>query len=149
MGLFAQMIAFLGPWSWWVLGLLLAVVEIVAPGTFFIWFAVAAILTGIIALLVDLSWQWEVLLFVALAVCSALVGRFVYGRTMPNRDANMNERTARQVGRLATLETAIVNGSGHIRLDDTTWRVEGPDLSAGAQVRIVGYRDGRFQVEPS
>ncbi|HUG61272.1 MAG TPA: NfeD family protein [Methylomirabilota bacterium] len=149
MGFFADLINFLGAWSWWLFGLVLAILEIIVPGTFFIWFAVAAIVTGTIALLFDIGWQAEVLIFVALAASSALLGRQVFGRNRPDEKSNLNDRLNQQVGRLATLETAIVDGSGHIRLDDTLWRVEGPALPAGQQVRIVGHRAGRFTVEPA
>ena len=35
-----------------------------------------------------------------------------------------------------TLEKPIVNGVGTIRIEDTIWRVNGPDLPAGSRVRI-------------
>ena len=60
-----------GPWTWWVVGSLLAFVEVVLPGTFFIWFAIAAILTGTIALFFDIGWQFELLLFVVFAIAAA------------------------------------------------------------------------------
>jgi membrane protein implicated in regulation of membrane protease activity len=145
----AQIVDMLGPWLWWVVGLLLAGIEILAPGSFFVWFAVAAILTGTVALFVDIGWQWQAVLFVAFAVVAVLAGRKVYGTADRDSDERLNDRVARQIGRLATLETAIVDGSGHIRLDDSQWRVEGPELPAGRQVRIVGFRDGRLQVEPA
>jgi membrane protein implicated in regulation of membrane protease activity len=88
-------------------------------------------------------------LFGAFAVVAVLAGRKVYGTADRDSDERLNDRVARQIGRLATLETAIVDGSGHIRLDDSQWRVEGPELPAGRQVRIVGFRDGRLQVEPA
>jgi membrane protein implicated in regulation of membrane protease activity len=147
--MFAELVEMLGPWTWWVVGLLLAGVEIVAPGSFFVWFAVAAILTGTVALFVDIAWQWELVLFVVFAVTAVLVGRKFYGAAGKEPDVRLNDRVGRQIGRIATLETPIVDGSGHIRLDDTQWRVEGPELPAGRQVRIVGVRDGRLQVEPS
>lgn len=147
--MFSDLISFFGPWSWWVLGLLLATLEIVVPGTFFLWFAVAAILTGTLALAVDLSWQVQTLVFVVLAAASALIGRRVFGRSQPEPESRLNDRLAGYVGRKATLETAIVDGTGHIRLDDTLWRVAGPPLPAGSQVTIVGQREGRLTVEPS
>ncbi|WP_237153066.1 NfeD family protein [Oryzibacter oryziterrae] len=146
MGLTQQIVAYLGPWSWWVLALVLAGIEVLAPGTFFIWFAIAAGLTGALALLVTLGWQAQVVIFVVLAVVAALVGRRYYGRAGTEADGLANDRAGRQIGRSAVLDTAISHGTGHIRLDDTVWRVEGPDLPAGARVRITGYRDGRFQV---
>ncbi|WP_181706554.1 NfeD family protein [Chthonobacter rhizosphaerae] len=144
-----ELVVQLGPWLWWVLGILLAAVEVFAPGSFFIWFAVAAIIVGGIALTVDLGWQAEILLFVVFAGLSALLGRRLYGRNGPAEDAPpLNDRMRRQVGRPAVLETALANGSGHIRLDDTLWRVSGPDLPAGTTVTVVDVRDGRLVVAP-
>jgi membrane protein implicated in regulation of membrane protease activity len=150
MGIAATVIETLGPWSWWVLGLVLAILEVLVPGSFLIWFSVAAILVGTLAMFVDISWQIELVLFVVLAVVAVLVGRRFYGgagRTPEN--SQLNDRVARQIGRVATLDTAIADGSGHVRLDDSLWRVEGPELPAGARVRITGIRDGRLQVEPA
>ena len=139
-------ISFLGPWTWWVLGILLAIVEIFAPGTFFIWFAIAALVTGTLALTVTMAWQVQALVFVGLAVALALVGRRVYGRADPKAESALNDRVARLVGRSGVLDTALADGTGHMRIDDTQWRVEGPDLPAGTRVRITGFRDGRLQV---
>ena len=150
MGFVSTVIEILGPWSWWVLGLALAILEVLVPGSFLIWFAVAAILVGTLAMFVAISWQVELVLFVILAVVAVLVGRRFYGGVGRTPDKNqLNDRVARQIGRIATLDTAISGGSGHVRLDDSLWRVEGPELPAGARVRITGIRDGRLQVEPA
>jgi membrane protein implicated in regulation of membrane protease activity len=41
------------------------------------------------------------------------------------------------VGRVFTLEKPIVDGFGTVRIDDTIWRVAGPDVPAGSRVRVV------------
>lgn len=148
MGLIEGLIASLGPWSWLVLALVLAGIEVVAPGTFFIWFGAAALVVGVLALAVAMSWQVELVLFVVLSAVAVLVGRRFYGRASKEGDGFANDRLGRQVGRFAVVDRAIEGGSGHIRLDDTVWRADGPDLPAGARVRITGHRDGRFLVEP-
>lgn len=148
MGMIGSAVAFLGPWSWWVLGLVLAGVEVLVPGSTFIWFAVAAVIVGALAFAVDMSWQVEVVLFAVLSLVVLLIGRRYYGGERPPADDGLvNDRLARQVGRVVVLHTAIANGTGQARLDDTVWRVEGPDLPAGTSVRIVGHRGGRLVVE--
>lgn len=148
MGMIGSTVAALGPWSWWVLGLLLAGVEVLVPGSTFIWFAVAAVIVGALAFVIDMSWQVEVVLFAVLSVVVLLAGRRFYGgREAPKDDGLVNDRLARQVGRVVVLDTGIANGTGHARLDDTVWRVEGPDLPAGTSVRITGHRSGRLVVE--
>lgn len=148
MGLIEGLIASLGPWSWLVLALVLAGIEVVAPGTFFIWFGAAALVVGLLALAVAMSWQVELVLFVVLSAVAVLIGRRFYGRASKEGDGFANDRLGRQVGRFAVVDRAIEGGSGHIRLDDTVWRADGPDLPVGARVRITGHRDGRFLVEP-
>ncbi|PKR89364.1 hypothetical protein CXZ10_10080 [Pleomorphomonas diazotrophica] len=149
MGVLEGLIAYLGPWSWLVLALLLAGIEVMVPGTFFIWFGAAALVVGLLALAVALSWQVELILFVVLSAVAVLVGRRFYGRAAKESDGFANDRLGRQVGRIAVVDRAIEGGSGHIRLDDTVWRADGPDLPVGARVRITGHRDGRFLVEPA
>ena len=49
----------------------------------------------------------------------------------------LNKRADALVGRVFTLEKPIIDGSGTVRIDDTIWRVAGPDTPAGSRVRIV------------
>ena len=61
----------LGPWSWWVLGLVLLAAEVVAPGVFLVWIGIAAILTGVVSLLLWETgfWVWQVQFVVLRASC--------------------------------------------------------------------------------
>nr|WP_272214245.1 NfeD family protein [Marinicella sp. W31]MDC2878637.1 NfeD family protein [Marinicella sp. W31] len=54
----------------------------------------------------------------------------------------LNQRAASLVGRTAIVVDPITDGRGRIKLDDTLWVVEGPDLPEGAHVRII-TGDGR------
>ena len=36
----------LGPWSWWIFGLLLLAAELLVPGVFLIWIGASAIIVG-------------------------------------------------------------------------------------------------------
>ena len=74
-------IAALGPWSWLVLGLVLLALEIVVPGTFFLWFGVAAAIIGIVALLVDFPWQFQTIAFVVLALVLVFAGRRIFSHS--------------------------------------------------------------------
>ena len=59
----------------------------------------------------------------------------------------LNRRGHALVGRVFTLETPIVEGSGRIRVDDSSWRVTGPSAPAGAQVRVVRADGATLVVE--
>jgi inner membrane protein len=47
-----------------------------------------------------------------------------------------------------TLEGAIVDGRGRLKVDDTVWLVSGPDLPAGTHVRVIGAESTVLQIEP-
>ncbi|WP_367718082.1 NfeD family protein [Nitratireductor sp. GISD-1A_MAKvit] len=148
-----HVVAELGPWNWMLLGFVLLAAEILVPGVFLLWIGIAAILTGALSLqLWDLaawSWQVQVLVFLALSLISAYAGkRLMDARRDEETDQPLlNRRTEQLIGRTATLEEAIENGFGRIRLDDTLWRVAGPELPAGTRVRVVSVDTGTLRVE--
>lgn len=142
----------LGPWSWWVAGIVLLMAEIIVPGVFFVWIGIAAIIIGAISLLhwdaAYWTWQVQFLAFAVLAVLSALVGRQVMsGKGAISDEPNLNKRGASLIGRTAVLEEPIREGRGRIRLDDTWWVVNGPDLPAGTRVRVTTSVGRELNVE--
>ncbi|MGF6173702.1 NfeD family protein [Ensifer sp. 4252] len=142
----------LGPWSWWVLGLVLLAAEVVAPGVFLVWIAIAALVTGVLSLLlwdtVVWGWQVQLVVFALLSVVAVLVGRhFISSSSRETDEPLLNQRAQSLVGRTAVLEKPIAEGHGRVRLDDTVWIVEGPDLPAGARVRIVASHGRNLTVE--
>jgi inner membrane protein len=76
-----DVIASLGAWNWFVLGLLLLGVEVLAPGTFILWLGAAALATGVLTLIVDLSWQVQLIAFSVLSVLAVIGWWFYPGRT--------------------------------------------------------------------
>jgi membrane protein implicated in regulation of membrane protease activity len=133
----------LGPWNWMVLGCVLLALEIVLPGFFLLWIGIAALVTGALALsllLWDASywvWQAQVVVFLVLAVASAYAGnRLMSGRGGDSDMPLLNRRSEQMIGKVATLTEPIRDGRGRIRIGDTMWRVSGPDLPVGAQVRV-------------
>ncbi|CUX64508.1 NfeD family protein [Agrobacterium tumefaciens] len=142
-----------GPWSWWIVGFILLAAELVAPGVFLIWIGLAALVIGALSLFfweaAFWAWQLQFVLFAALSIIFALLGRRYFGR---NRDTSdepfLNQREASLVGRTATLQEPIVEGRGRIRLDDTWWSVNGEDMPAGTRVRIAAARGRTLVIEP-
>ena len=126
-------------WHWWSLGAILLIVELLAPGMFFLWMGESAfVVGGIIWLFPGMDEEYQVMLFSVLSVISILAARrFLKRRPIESDHPFLNQRTAQYVGRVFTLEEAIINGRGKIRVDDSTWRVEGEDCPAGAKVRVV------------
>ena len=144
---FLGIVADLGPaWSWVIAGLVLAGAEIVVPGVFLIWLGLAALATGLVAALIAIPWQGQILLFAALAVALVGLATRLHRRTGPD-DATLNRADRGLIGREGVLAEPITHGTGRIRFDDTLWRIEGPDLPVGGRVRVVGLTGTVLRVE--
>ncbi|MEM7191398.1 MAG: NfeD family protein [Pseudomonadota bacterium] len=139
----------LGPWNWLILAAILLVLEMLAPGVFFMWFGLAAVLTGTLALQYDISWQWQLIAFGALSlVIVLLVNRYLRQNPLESDAPLLNQRAAQYIGQRFELVDAIENGRGSVRAGDTIWRVEGPSLPKGAKVEVVGSDGSTLTVEP-
>jgi len=142
-----NIVAFLGPWSWFVLGLILLGLEILAPGTIFLWFGVSALVVGVVALAFGFGWQVHVGLFLLLSLASLLIGRRLMTRLASEKgDPGLNQRGSRYIGREFTLTRPLSEGAGNLSIDDTIWRITGPDLPAGTKVRVDAIDGARLVV---
>lgn len=127
------------PWHWWVLGAALLILEVLAPGIFFVWLALAAFMLGLIVFVLPVPVALQLLLFAGLSVAAVLVGRRYVNRLVlgGSEGDEMNLGAGRLVGRTVTVTTAIHNGVGRVRVGDSDWRATGPDTPVGADVLIV------------
>jgi membrane protein implicated in regulation of membrane protease activity len=145
----------LGPWNWLILGAVLLALEIMTPGVYLMWLGIAAILTGMLSFqfadTLFWGWQAQVVVFLALSVASALIGRYFFpaNKADDSDQPLLNQRGQQLVGRTAMLEEPISEGRGRIRLGDTLWPASGPDLPAGTRVRVVSADGSRLEVEPT
>lgn len=136
-------------WHWWIAGIALVIIEVFAPGAVFLWMGISAGVVGAVLLAVpDISWQVQFLVFAVLSVGS-IAGWRVYHKRNPTESdqPSLNRRGEQYVGRVFTLEEAIVNGQGKIQVDDSTWKVEGADLPAGTKIQVTGVEGTVLKVE--
>ncbi len=139
-------------WHWWVLGVGLLVLEMMAPGAFFLWLAVAAGVVGFVVLFApDLAWEYQILVFAVLSVVSIVAWR-IYLRKNPTEtdEPLLNRRGAQYVGRVFILDTDMPVGRGKIHVDDTTWRAVcdgGEDIASGSRVKVVDVDGTTLKIE--
>ncbi|GMQ75627.1 MAG: NfeD family protein [Gammaproteobacteria bacterium] len=127
-------------WHWLVLGVALAIVEVFAPGVFFLWLGISAGIVGVVLWLVPgLDWEYQLLSFAVLSVASVvIVRRYLTAHPLESDEPNLNLRGHQYVGRTFTLEQPVVNGQGKIQVDDSTWKISCADCDAGTKVTIDG-----------
>ena len=137
------------PWAWLTLGLVLAGLEMLVPGVYLIWLAVAAIVTGVLTLAFDVSLPLQIVDFVFLSLIIAFSAkRFLGERPIESSDPLMNRRGARLVGETAVVVQAIEHGSGRVKLGDSEWIAHGPNVAVGERVRVSGSDGTILLVEP-
>ena len=136
-------------WGWLVIALVVSAVELIAPVTYFLWIGAAAGVTAIMVFIFpDMSWQAQSVLFSVLAVSSVMLSkRYLVKRQSVSEQPDLNRRAEQYIGRRVTLSEAIEQGVGKVRMDDSHWKVTGPDLPAGTEVRITGANGAVLTVE--
>ena len=136
-----------GGWLWAILGLLLIGGEMLAPGIFLIWLGLAALLTGLVVGLFGLGWQAAMLAFAVLAIACVVAGRLLTRRKGEEPDAatGLNDRGRQLIDKVFRLEATMTGGEG--RVGDSSWRIIGPELLAGTEVKVVRVEGSTLVVE--
>lgn len=136
--------------AWLIAALVLGIAELAAPGIFLVFLAIAAAVTGIALLaLPELPIAVQLASFAVWSTVTVLIGRRWY-RDYPvaGADPMLNDRSARMVGQIVIVETAIVDGRGRVMVGDGSWPARGDDAAAGTRVRITRVADGVADVTP-
>jgi len=143
-----DLLATLGTWNWLILGVALMAVETFAPGVFMLWLGLAALIVGLLSFGIAWSWQTQVIVFAALAIAMVPLWRhFARRHERPTDAPFLNRRAEGLVGRVFTLEKPISDGIGAVRIDDTIWRVAGPDAPSGSRVKVTRADGASLTVE--
>ena len=126
-------------WGWGIFGVAMIVLEILAPGAIFLWMGAAAFVVGLgVFIWPDLEWRYQLLIFAALSVATVFIARRYFRRHPIATDRpTLNRRGTQYIGQRFTLETPVIDGRGHLHVDDTMWRIIGPDLPKGAKVTVT------------
>jgi hypothetical protein len=129
----------------------LLILELSSPVFFFLWVGIAAAAVGLLLLVIpSMTIEMQLVLFGILSVVAVLTWRKYRERHPAVSDQPLlNQRGRQYTDRVFTLDHPIVNGVGKVVVDDSTWRVKGPDLPSGTQIRVIGVDGVVFLVEPA
>lgn len=142
-----QILTTLGTWNWLIAALVLMGLELLAPGVFLFWLGLAALIVGVVSLVIAWSWQVQLVTFAVLAIAAVpLWRRFAQRVPVPSDHAFLNRRADALIGRVFTLDKPIVDGHGTVRVGDTVWRIDGPDTAAGSRVKVIGTDGAKLTV---
>jgi membrane protein implicated in regulation of membrane protease activity len=136
-------------WHWFILAAILIILEVFAPGAFMLWIGIAAGVVGAVIYFVpSLTWEYQFILFSIASVGSVVAWRgWRQSHPVTSDEPTLNRRGAQYIGRVFTLDAPIINGIGKIRVDDSTWKIEGADCPAGTKIRVAGIENTVLKVE--
>jgi inner membrane protein len=131
---------------WLAVGLVLLVLEVLAPGVFMMWLGLAALGTGVATLSAGIGFELQVVTFGVLAAISLAAGLRM--RRHPTR---LNTQQAGLAGRAATALT-FHGREGRVRVGDSDWAArvptDVPQPDPGARLRVEGVDGTVLIVRP-
>ena len=136
-------------WYWLIAAVVMIIIEMVIPAAYFLWMGISAFIVGLLLYSIpSMPLLIQVVIFGVLSVVSLLLYKR-HQRLNPTEkeEPSLNRRGEQYIGRSFTLEEAIVNGVGKVKVDDTTWKVRGSDMPAGMKVRVMSVDGTVFNVE--
>lgn len=140
----------LGGWLWFIIAVAMIVLETVIPGVHFMWFGLAAAIVGAVVLFYPLPVAVQLVAFAAIALIAIVVIRRWWAPERLKTDLpDLNVRGQQYVGRVVTVTESIAGGRGKVRVGDSVWTAEGPDMATGAQARVTGVNGTVLVVVPS
>ena len=136
-------------WLWIAGGLVLATLELLVPGVYLIWLAVAAIMTGVLTVALDLGLPAQVIIFTSISLIAAFSARRYFNpHSIVAENPLINHKTSQLIGQSAIVTQPIEHGEGRVKLGDSEWMARGPELASGARVRVTGSDGTVLIVEP-
>ena len=127
-------------WIFIALGGILLIAELLGTGGYALWSGIAAIIVGLIALILPLSWPVLWILFAIFTLISA----YLWWVWLKKRDNNksskveINQPQQELIGIRTIVTDAITNGSGRVKIKDGTWPAKcNQDLEVGHPVEVV------------
>ncbi len=131
----------LGLWNWFIIAAIFGVLEMALPGYLMIWYGLAALFVGVLALVVEISWQMQLVLY-ALIGMGLLAGslRFAGSRTGKSDRPLLNKRGKTHIGHVYELLEDTINSRGSVKVGDSIWSVQledNADLGKGKAVLIT------------
>ena len=138
-------------WVFIALGGILLIIELLGTAGYGLWSGIAAIVVGLIAWAIPLSWPILWILFSIFTLISA----YLWWLWLKKRDQDraskiaINQPQQELIGTKTFVTDAIINGSGRVKIKDGTWSAKcNQDLEVGHPVEVVAVDGIILTVKP-
>jgi hypothetical protein len=136
--------------TWLIFGVLLLLLETMAAGFYMLFLGAAALCVTILLFIMPagyLASEVQLFSFAAFSLASVFLAyKFKFYEAKSSHET-LNEPQAALVGQSFTLDSAIENGRGTLKIGDSLWQISGENAVKGANVKIIGYEKEVLLVE--
>lgn len=129
------------PVIWFLIGLVLLLLELAIPGLIIFFFGIGAWIVAICLLVFDMSLTIQLMVFVATSILSLLLMRKILRKKFFKEDDSIEGSLEEEfIGKTGIAETKLVTGKpGKITFKGTLWNaISDTDIEKGAQVKVTG-----------
>ena len=127
-------------WVFIALGGILLIIELLGTAGYGLWSGIAAIVVGLIAWAIPLSWPILWILFSIFTLISAYLWWLWLKKREQDRASKIaiNQPQQELIGTTTFVTDAIINGSGRVKIKDGTWSAKcNQDLEVGHPVEVI------------
>jgi inner membrane protein len=132
---------FTPPVIWFLIGLVLLLLELAIPGLIVIFFGVGAWFTALCLKFFHIGINVQLFIFLTSSILSLVILRkYLKNKFFRENMSAINDLDDEFIGKTATTETALKTGTvGKIIFKGTTWNaISDSDIEVGKQVKITG-----------
>ena len=135
---------------WFLIGLVLLVLEFSAPGLIIAFFGIGAWVVALVTLFVDISLTTQLFIFLIASVLMLIFLRKSLKKVFKIESIEDQNEQEDFIGKRAIVTVKIsADNPGKVELNGTEWEAESStEISKGAAVTIVDRRSIKFIVEP-
>ena len=127
-------------WVFIALGGILLIAELLGTGGYALWSGIAAIIVGLIAWILPLSWPILWILFAILTLITAYLWWLWLrknGKDIASK-GEINQPQQDLIGIKTVVTQAVINGSGRVKIKDGSWSAKCDiDLPVGEPVEVI------------
>ncbi len=136
------------PWLWLIGGVVLGIAEMMLPGVYLMWIGGAAVLTGLLALLLPIGFAAQFAVFAVATIAAIYLGRNVLAKNPIVSDNPMlNDRAARLIGSIVTATEPVDAMQGRVKVGDGVWSARGATAQPGDRLRVIAVEQSVLIVE--
>ena len=130
-------------WHWLVLGVVLFLIEVMVPITFFLWLGISALfMGGLLYFFPALTIEFQLVSYGVFAILSLLFSRRAYKRLQNAKGhSSLNKRGQELIGYKFILEEDLKRGTIRQTINGVDWKIAGSNLKKGHEVEVVEVKD--------